>query len=180
LSNEGSETLNERPQRRKPPADVPEADAMRRREDDEERPARRRAPERARGEARDDPMRRRVVLAPKEPEPPSARSRMPHYPPSVPRPPRNINWDNPKVDKYFGTKLPPTCRQLGCYLTDNGKYFFCVNPNCHKDKKRETKYNRRKKSVFYFFCPKCRSRDIQLHLKRNQYECLECAFAWRK
>lgn len=85
----------------------------------------------------------------------------------------------PKVDKYFGSKLPPVCRQLGCYVTDDGKYYYCINPHCHKDRKRETKYNRRRKSLVYFFCPKCKSREIQLHLKKNQYECLECAYAWK-
>jgi hypothetical protein len=85
----------------------------------------------------------------------------------------------PQVDKYFGSKLPPVCRQLGCYVTDDGKFFYCINPHCHKDKKRETKYNRRKKSVVYFFCPKCKSREIQLHLKVNSYECLDCAYSWK-
>ena len=85
----------------------------------------------------------------------------------------------PNVDKYFGSRLPPVCRQLGCYVTDDGKFFYCINPHCHKDKKRETKYNRRKKSVVYFFCPKCKSREIQLHLKMNNYECLDCAYVWR-
>ena len=85
----------------------------------------------------------------------------------------------PKVDKYFGSKLPPVCRQLGCYVTDDGKFFYCINPHCHKDRKRETKYNRRRKSLVYFFCPKCKSREIQLHLKKNQYECLECAYSWK-
>ena len=85
----------------------------------------------------------------------------------------------PAVDKYFGSKLPPVCRQLGCYVTDDGKFFYCINPHCHKDKKRETKYNRRKKSVVYFFCPKCKSREIQLHLKANSYECLDCAYNWK-
>lgn len=85
----------------------------------------------------------------------------------------------PTVDKYFGSKLPPVCRQLGCYVTDDGKFFYCINPHCHKDKRRETKYNRRKKSVVYFFCPKCKSREIQLHLKMNNYECLDCAYTWK-
>lgn len=85
----------------------------------------------------------------------------------------------PAVDKYFGSKLPPVCRQLGCYVTDDGKFFYCINPHCHKDKKRETKYNRRRKSVVYFYCPKCKSREIQLHLKANNYECLDCAYTWK-
>ncbi len=85
----------------------------------------------------------------------------------------------PNVNKYFGSKLPPVCRQLGCYVTDDGKYFYCINPHCHKDKKRETKYNRRNKSVVDFFCPKCKSREIQLHLKMNNYECLDCAYTWK-
>lgn len=107
-------------------------------------------------------------------------SKIPNYPPSVPAPPSDLDPYQPRVDKYFGTKLPPVCRQLGCYVTDNGKFFYCVNPNCHKDRKRDTKYNRRRKSFVYFYCPKCRSREIQLHLRRNQYECMECAYTWRK
>lgn len=85
----------------------------------------------------------------------------------------------PQVDKYFGSRLPPVCRQLGCYVTDDAKFYYCINPHCHKDRKRETKYNRRRKSLVYFFCPKCKSREIQLHLRNNQYECLECAYSWR-
>ncbi|MBI2077190.1 MAG: hypothetical protein HYT80_02290 [Euryarchaeota archaeon] len=85
----------------------------------------------------------------------------------------------PKVDKYFGSRLPPVCKQLGCYVTDDGKFYYCINPHCHKDRKRETKYNRRRKSLVYFFCPKCKSREIQLHLRKNHYECLECAYTWR-
>ena len=84
-----------------------------------------------------------------------------------------------KVDKYFGTKLPPVCASLGCYVTDDGKFFYCINPHCHKDRKRETKYNRKRKSLVYFFCPKCKSREIQLHLRKNHYECLECAYTWK-
>jgi hypothetical protein len=104
----------------------------------------------------------------------------PVFPSSVPKPPPGIFREPLQVDKYFGSKLPPACRQLGCFVTDNGRFFYCINPNCHKDKKRETKYNRRKKSIFYFACPKCKSRDIQLHLRRNEYQCLGCAFAWKK
>lgn len=85
----------------------------------------------------------------------------------------------PKVDKYFGSRLPPVCRQLGCYVTDDAKFYYCINPHCHKDRKRETKYNRRRKSLVYFFCPKCKSREIQLHLRKNHYECLECAYTWK-
>ena len=107
-------------------------------------------------------------------------SKIPKFPPSVPAPPADLDPYQPTVDKYFGSKLPPVCRKLGCYVTDNGKFYYCVNPNCHKDRKRETKYNRRRKSFIYFFCPKCRSREIQLHLKKNQYECMECAYNWRK
>lgn len=106
--------------------------------------------------------------------------KIPNYPASVPKPPADLDPYQPKVDKYFGAKIPPVCRKLGCYVTDNGKFFYCVNPNCHKDRKRETKYNRRRKSFIYFFCPKCRSREIQLHLRKNQYECMDCAYNWRK
>ena len=105
----------------------------------------------------------------------------PVFPASVPKPPPGtFTGAQPTVDKYFGARLPPVCRKLGCYVTDNGKFFYCINPACHKDRKRDTKYNRRKKSLFYFSCPKCQSRDIQLHLRKGQYECLQCAFAWRK
>ncbi|HLE47453.1 MAG TPA: hypothetical protein VI818_04075 [Candidatus Thermoplasmatota archaeon] len=85
----------------------------------------------------------------------------------------------PKVDKYFGSRLPPVCKQLGCYVTDDAKFYYCINPHCHKDRKRETKYNRRRKSLVYFFCPKCKSREIQLHLRKSHYECLECAYSWK-
>lgn len=86
----------------------------------------------------------------------------------------------PQVDKYFGSKLPPVCRQLGCYVTDDGRFFYCINPNCHKDRKRETKYNRRRRGVLYFACPKCKSREIELHLRTNSYECMECVYTWKQ
>lgn len=87
-----------------------------------------------------------------------------------------------KVDKYFGKKLPPVCAKLGCYLTDDGKRFYCVNPSCQKHKKRETKHTRRsrapgKKKVF-FRCPRCGSRDVDLHMFASQYECKRCEHRW--
>lgn len=89
-----------------------------------------------------------------------------------------------KVDKYFGEKLPPVCAQLGCYVTDDGKRFYCVNPACQKHKKRDTKHTRRgrpKKGQFaYFRCPRCASRSIEMHLLRNEYACRTCKYVWKR
>ncbi len=86
------------------------------------------------------------------------------------------------VDKYFGTKLPPVCSRLGCYLTDDGKRFYCVNPGCQKHKKRATKHSRVKparevRSVF-FRCPKCQSRSLDILHATNEYACLDCKHKW--
>lgn len=84
-----------------------------------------------------------------------------------------------KVDKYFGTKLPPVCERLGCYLTDDGRRFYCVNPTCQKHKKRDTKHSRvRKKGdgETYFRCPSCGSRKVDIILDR-EYRC-ECGYEW--
>ncbi len=86
------------------------------------------------------------------------------------------------VDKYFGTKLPPVCARLGCYLTDDGKRFYCVNPGCQKHKKRATKHSRVKKARevpgVYFRCPKCQSRSLEILHEANEYACLDCKHHW--
>ncbi len=92
-------------------------------------------------------------------------------------------FEGQKVDKYFGTKLPPVCAKLGCYVTDDGKRFYCVNPSCRKHTKRLTKHNRRglgkrTESVF-FHCPVCRSRDIDLRPFTQDYKCSGCEHVWK-
>lgn len=85
------------------------------------------------------------------------------------------------VDKYFGTKLPPVCERLGCYLTDDGKRFYCVNPGCQKHKKRATKHTRvpRKGSGPGFFkCPSCGARDVDVVALGRQYRCRDCRHEW--
>lgn len=126
------------------------------------------------------PPPERPAIAPEPILPAAAAGRGPTFGTGAPVPLTQLDkLGRPKVDKYFGSKLPPVCRQLGCYVTDDAKYFYCINPHCHKDRKRETKYNRRRKAIVYFFCPKCKSREIQLHLRKNHYECLECAYTWK-
>lgn len=86
-----------------------------------------------------------------------------------------------QVDKYFGTKLPPVCERLGCYLTDDGRRFFCVNPSCQKHKKRATKHTKiRRKGVgpVYFQCPHCGERDVDVVGLGRQYRCRSCAHEW--
>ena len=89
-----------------------------------------------------------------------------------------------KVDKYFGTKLPPVCASLGCYVTDDGKRFYCVNPACQKHKKRETKHTRRgnpaKAHFVYFRCPRCESRSLEMHVMSNRYVCRACKYSWQR
>lgn len=89
-----------------------------------------------------------------------------------------------KVDKYFGTKLPPVCASLGCYVTDDGKRFYCVNPACQKHKKRETKHTRRgnpaKAHFVYFRCPRCESRSLEMHVLSNRYVCRACKYSWQR
>lgn len=89
-----------------------------------------------------------------------------------------------KVDKYFGTQLPPVCARLGCYVTDDGQRYYCVNPACQKHKKRDTKHSKRgrpKKGQFaYFRCPRCNSRSLDMHLLRNEYECQTCKYVWKR
>ncbi|HET6398338.1 MAG TPA: hypothetical protein VFH47_02150 [Candidatus Thermoplasmatota archaeon] len=89
-----------------------------------------------------------------------------------------------RVDKYFGTKLPPVCARLGCYVSDDGKRFYCINPVCQKHKKRETKHTREgrpeKPRFAYFRCPKCDSRDIEMHLIGNNYSCRACRHVWKR
>ncbi len=87
-----------------------------------------------------------------------------------------------KVDKYFGTKLPPVCARLGCYVTDDGKRFYCINPACQKHKIRETKHTRRgrpeKARFVYFKCPRCQSREVEMHPLLNKYACRTCRYNW--
>lgn len=89
-----------------------------------------------------------------------------------------------KVDKYFGTELPPVCAELGCYVSDDGKRFYCVNPRCQKHKKRATKHTRRgnpmKPRIVYFRCPRCESRNIEMHVLANRYACRACKHTWEK
>jgi hypothetical protein len=89
-----------------------------------------------------------------------------------------------KVDKYFGTDLPPVCAELGCYVSDDGKRFYCVNPRCQKHKKRATKHTRKgnplKPRIVYFRCPRCESRNIEMHVLANRYACRACKHSWEK
>ncbi|MGB1585844.1 MAG: hypothetical protein ACPHID_02205 [Thermoplasmatota archaeon] len=85
------------------------------------------------------------------------------------------------VDKYFGTRLPPVCERLGCYLTDDGKRFYCVNPACQKHRKRATKHSRvpRKGTGPSFFrCPVCGARDVDVVALGRQYQCRDCNHEW--
>jgi ribosomal protein S27AE len=90
----------------------------------------------------------------------------------------------PKVDKYFGEKLPPVCARLGCYVSDDGKRYYCINPACQKHLKRETKHTRRgnpmKTSLLYFRCPRCQSRNIEMHVLSNRYICGACLYNWNR
>ena len=89
-----------------------------------------------------------------------------------------------RVDKYFGAKLPPVCAALGCYVTDDGKRFYCINAQCQKHRLRETKHTRkgnpRKTSFVYFKCPRCDSRDVEMKLLFNRYVCRACKYNWVK
>ncbi len=91
-----------------------------------------------------------------------------------------------QVDKYFGTKLPPVCERLGCYLTDDGKRYYCVNSSCQKHRKRATKHTRPgrgKRSTrpfVYFRCPRCGNRDVDMHLITNEYSCRACQYIWKR
>lgn len=90
----------------------------------------------------------------------------------------------PKVDKYFGTKLPPVCERLGCYLTDDGTRFYCVNSACQKHKKRATKHSRTGRPArghfVYFRCPKCESKRVEMNLFSNTYHCKTCKYVWER
>ena len=89
-----------------------------------------------------------------------------------------------RVDKYFGTKLQPVCAALGCYVTDDGKRFYCINASCHKDKLRETKHTRKgnpkKASFVYFKCPRCDGRDVEMRVLFNRYFCRACRYNWQR
>lgn len=88
-----------------------------------------------------------------------------------------------KVDKYFGGKLPPVCAALGCYVTDDGKRFYCINSACQKHRLRETKHTRkgnpRKSSFVYFKCPRCESREVEMKVLFNRYVCRACRYNWQ-
>ncbi len=87
-----------------------------------------------------------------------------------------------RVDKFFGTKLPPTCARLGCYRTDDGKRFYCVVPTCQKHRRRATKHNRvrpvRKKEDIAFRCPRCGRRDVDVRDWGPKYGCRPCGYLW--
>ncbi len=86
-----------------------------------------------------------------------------------------------KVDKYFGAKLPPVCERLGCYLTDDGKRYYCVNSTCQKHRKRSTKHNKvakKGRGPIYFKCPKCESSHVDLAMFSDQYVCRRCEHKW--
>lgn len=87
-----------------------------------------------------------------------------------------------KVDKYFGTRLPPVCERLGCYLTDDGKRYYCVNPGCQKHKKRSTKHSRVKRAKqareVFFRCPKCLGRNVEVMMLVGEYACNDCQHRW--
>ena len=89
-----------------------------------------------------------------------------------------------RVDKYFGSKLPPVCARLGCYVTDDGKRFYCINAACQKHLKRVTKHTREgrpeKPRFAYFRCPRCESRDIEMHVFSNNYSCRACLHVWKR
>jgi hypothetical protein len=105
-------------------------------------------------------------------------------PDPVPAPVPHRTVPGMKVDKYFGTELPPVCAELGCYVSDDGKRFYCVNPRCQKHKKRATKHTRRgnpmKPRIVYFRCPRCESRNIEMHVLANRYACRACKHTWEK
>ena len=86
-----------------------------------------------------------------------------------------------RVDKYFGTRLPPVCARLGCYITDDGKRFYCVNPSCQKHRKRATKHTkvrRKGEGPTYFKCPRCGHKDVELVALNTKYHCRTCDREW--
>jgi hypothetical protein len=99
--------------------------------------------------------------------------------PERPKTTKNVGQ---KVDKYFGDKLPPVCEKLGCYLTDDGKRFYCVNATCQKHKKRSTKHSKVPKkgkgAAIYFRCPKCQSTHVDLKMFSEKYHCRRCEHEW--
>jgi hypothetical protein len=114
------------------------------------------------------------------PDAPAGAPGLPHPAPAV----HPASVPGMKVDKYFGTDLPPVCAELGCYVSDDGKRFYCVNPRCQKHKKRATKHTRRgnplKPRIVYFRCPRCESRNIEMHVLSNKYACRACKHSWEK
>lgn len=87
-----------------------------------------------------------------------------------------------RVDKYFGDRLPPVCARLGCWRSDDGKRYYCVNPTCHKDRRRETKHTRvnrpKHASEIAFRCPRCGQRDVDVRDWGPRYACRACNFLW--
>ncbi|MGQ0536712.1 MAG: hypothetical protein ACT4PT_11655 [Methanobacteriota archaeon] len=106
--------------------------------------------------------------------------------------------------KYFGRILPPKCELRGCFLTDDGKHFYCTDFSCNRHlyrRSKHTRYSRHEhldperaqkqadeREVFdepgswplvYFHCPACSSKDIQMRFLANKYECLSCTYQWR-
>ncbi len=144
--------------------------------DDEER--RRRQLEAARA-------RLRAAMEAREPPRPAETAEVADEPPAAGgaegerAPPAQVGQ---KVDKYFGTRLPPVCERLGCYLTDDGKRYYCVNPGCQKHKKRATKHSRvrrvTKKEEVFFRCPKCLGRNVEVFRLTNEYACNDCKHRW--
>ncbi len=88
-----------------------------------------------------------------------------------------------RVDKYFGTKLPPVCERLGCYKSDDGKRFYCVNPACQKHRRRRTKHGGRslpmaRDARHLFRCPSCKSQDVDV-VRDREYLCRRCLNQWQ-
>ncbi len=97
--------------------------------------------------------------------------------------PRLPNAAGAKVDKYFGTKLPPVCERLGCYFSDDGQRFYCINPGCQKHRKRKTKHTKvrgPKPRFAYFRCPKCHGRNVDVRADSDEYQCRACNHQWNR
>jgi DNA-directed RNA polymerase subunit M/transcription elongation factor TFIIS len=101
--------------------------------------------------------------------------------------------------KYFGSELPPKCALRNCWLSDDGKHYYCTDFTCNRHKYRRTKHDRYSRyahrnpegravepapkeglgPLLYFKCPQCASGDIQMRLLQNRYECAQCGHLWR-
>lgn len=55
---------------------------------------------------------------------------------------RPANPFGPVKLKYFGRELPPRCELHKCYLTDDGRHFYCTNMGCDKHKYRRSKHTK--------------------------------------